>query len=141
MGEYDKGYYGNLSKSSYLIIHCMNQRSQKDKFESTSKSVIWIILTNSYFNQHPKPINQEKGGNGITEKCIEQELLRVVIERTARERREENQPEEIVSQFQSLIISDDSLDTNWISSNSHESHIKYLKDTEIQIIIEFRHWT
>ena len=115
----------------------MKRRSQKDELENTSKSVIWIILTNSYFDPLPKPISQEHGGTieeeekipiiesatfaqkiaiidtkRITRKYNEHELLRVFVERTARERRGENQLGELVGKFQSLIISDDSLDTN-----------------------------
>ena len=69
----------------------------------------------------------------IAGKYTEHELMRFVVKRTARERRN-NQLGELVRQFQSLIISDDFIDTNWISSNSHLSHLKSLQDTEIQII-------
>ena len=70
----------------------------------------------------------------ITGKYTEHELMRFVVKRTARERRGDNQLGELVRQFQSLIISNDFIDTNWISSNSHLSHLKSLQDTEIQII-------
>ena len=107
----------------------MKRRSQKDELENTRKSVIWIILTNSYFDPLPEPISQEHGGTieeeekvpiiesatsaqrigiidtkRITGKYTEYELLRVVVERTVRETRRENQLGELVGKFQSLFI-------------------------------------